>query len=199
MVICHWLPVYKLHVQVEEQKSRQMKQDKFKTKVETLASDRHSCLCLLMYKIPVNKWFNIMLYVFNIYQTPGRENCVKLENALPRKMWWREWITAPFCTPELYVENIGIEPWVAWDSICVCFFSSWQLVLPLGFSQDMGQPAALLVRRDVLAGAGASSVEAHAADPGSVLRVCQRGEGWPRRPPTPALTPALLGIPHTLR
>lgn len=65
--------------------------------------------------------------------------------------------------------------------------------MPLGFSQDVGQPAALLVRRDVLAGAGASSVEAHAADPGSVLRVCQRGEGWPRRPPDTGANASALG------
>lgn len=50
---------------------------------------------------------------------------------------------------------------------------SRQFVLPLGFAQDVGQPAEVLVRRDVLAGAGASSVEAHAAGPGSVLRVRQ--------------------------
>ena len=62
-------------------------------------------------------------------------------------------------------------------SVCL---SSWQFVLPFGFSQNMEQPSEVLVRRDVLAGAGASSVEAHTADFGSVLRVCQRGEGWLR-------------------
>lgn len=59
------------------------------------------------------------------------------------------------------------------------FLSSRQFVLPFGFSPDMEQPAEVLVRWDVLASAGASSLEAHAADFGSVLHVCQWGEGWP--------------------
>lgn len=42
----------------------------------------------------------------------------------------------------------------------------------------MEQPSEVLVWRDVLAAAGASSVEADAADSGAVLRICQGGEGW---------------------
>lgn len=48
--------------------------------------------------------------------------------------------------------------------------------MPFGFSHDVEQPGEMLVRRDVLAFAGTPSVEAHAADPGPILRVCQRGK-----------------------
>lgn len=51
----------------------------------------------------------------------------------------------------------------------------------------MEQPSEVLVRHDVPAGAGASSVDAHAADFGAVLRVCQRGEGRPRARPSSRL------------
>ena len=42
----------------------------------------------------------------------------------------------------------------------------------------MEQPSEVLVWQDVLATAGASSVETDAADSGAVLHICQGGEGW---------------------
>ena len=42
----------------------------------------------------------------------------------------------------------------------------------------MEQPSEVLVCQDVLAAAGASSVETDAVDSGVVLHICQGGEGW---------------------